>query len=497
MQKEIRLAQRLAVVGEIDHRGVDLGRLRLRLQPCDQRGQHMVGVEQRVVVGTGDRGVVALAQVIALAGRLEAAEALGVAAEIGRAVVAQHVQHDDAAALGAGQPLVQTGQQRLVEAAALGAQPRRVDLHHLLAGQAVADALAAGLVVAPQHVDAGPREHMQQRLAAADAVLVVVAPAHRREHARHRDLGVGAAAGGLREVDQAGHGRQLWRGLARMAVQAPVGRPCGLADDQHHPHRPSARAHARPRRGVQPDRLARPGRALEVGGDDAAGRPQHVGRRDQVAQLALVAHQRRQRPELDHHRRHQQHQRAEQPQPARQRRLRERAPAQRQPRQERDRQRGLQPQAQRQRRPDQLAGLGRIGAQRIAQHRRIEVDAEGPDEVGAARGDQDQQRRHRLEQPTVAQQAQHQEVQRQQRQRQRQAEAPGGRIAERAAGQRLAEEGGVGAEQQERADGQQQPFRRPRSAPGRRQPHRGCKSEEGEKIHAVDTSRAPDCAERR
>lgn len=70
--------------------------------------------------------------------------------------------------------------------------------------------------------------------------------------------------------------------------------------------------------------------------------------------------------------------------------------------------------------------------------------------------DQDQQRRHRLEQPAVAQQAQHQEVQRQQRQCQRQAESPGGRIAERAAGQRLAEEGGVGAEQQERADGQQQ-----------------------------------------
>ena len=412
-------------------------------------------------------------------------------------MVAQHVQHDDAAAPGAGQPLVQTGQQRLVEAAALGAQPRWVDLHHLLAGQAVADALAAGLVVAPQHVDAGPREHMQQRLAAADAVLVVVASAHRREHARHRDLGVGAAAGRLREVDQAGHGRQLRRGLARVAVQAPVGRPRGLADDQHHPHRPSARAHARPRRGIQPDRLARPGCALEVGGDDAAGRPQHVGRRDQVAQLALVAHHRRQRPELDHHRRHQQHQRAEQPQRARQRRLRERAPAQRQPRQQRDRQRGLQPQAQRQRRPDQLARLCRIGAQRVAQHRRIEIDAEGRDEMGAAGRDQDQQRRHRLEQPAVAQQAQHQEVQRQQRQCQRQAESPGGRIAERAAGQRLAEEGGVGAEQQERADGQQQPFRRPRSAPGRRQPHRGGKSEEGGKIHAVDTSRAPDCAERR
>ena len=412
-------------------------------------------------------------------------------------MVAQHVQHDEAAAPGAGQPLVQAGQQRLVEAAALGAQPWRVETHHLLAGQAVADALAAGLVVAPEHVDAGPREHMQQRLAAADAVLVVVAPAHRREHARHRDLGVGAAAGSLREVDQAGHGRQLRRGLARMAVQAPVGRPRGLAHHQHHPQGPGARRHRRARAGIQPDRLARPGGPPQVGRQHAAGRPDQIGRRDQIAQIAVVAHHRRQRPELDQDRRQQQQQRAQQPQRTPAQRAPERQPAQRHPPHQRRRQRALEQQAGQQRRADQLAGLGRIGAQRVAQHRGIQADAEGIDEMRTAGRDQHQQRQQRPQRAAMAQQAQQQEMQRHLRQRQRRAEQPALRLRRQPTLERAVQEGVIGAEQPEHADGQQQPFRRPRSAPGRRQPHRGGKSEEGGKIHAVDPSRAPDCAERR
>ena len=57
------------------------------------------------------------------------------------------------------------------------------------------------------------RQHVQQRLAAADGGLVVVAPAHGREHAGHRDLCVGAAARDVGEVDDRAAG-EFGRGVA-------------------------------------------------------------------------------------------------------------------------------------------------------------------------------------------------------------------------------------------------------------------------------------------
>src|SRR3546814_16119690 len=72
---------------------------------------------------------------------------------------------------------LQAGQQDLVEAALAVAQRRIRGIGHRLERKPVADTLAAGLVVAPQHLHARALEHVQQRLVAADLLRVVIVAA--------------------------------------------------------------------------------------------------------------------------------------------------------------------------------------------------------------------------------------------------------------------------------------------------------------------------------
>ncbi len=91
-------------------------------------------------------------------------------------MVAQWVQHYHAIAATGGYGGVQATQQDLVQAAFAVAQVGILRIIQRLHRQSLADALAAGLVVAPQGVDTGVLQHMQQRLVIADLLLVVVVP---------------------------------------------------------------------------------------------------------------------------------------------------------------------------------------------------------------------------------------------------------------------------------------------------------------------------------
>ena len=53
VQEQVVFAQRLAVVGDIQHAAVDL--LLIVAQQVNQGRQHVVGIENRVVVGVGYR----------------------------------------------------------------------------------------------------------------------------------------------------------------------------------------------------------------------------------------------------------------------------------------------------------------------------------------------------------------------------------------------------------------------------------------------------------
>ncbi|KAG1443351.1 hypothetical protein G6F57_018127 [Rhizopus arrhizus] len=122
MQEQALLAQRLAVVGQVDHRRVVVLQA---LQRADRLAQEVIGVQHGIVVAVGDLFARATADVTGIAGRGEAAECRRIALEVGRSMVAQLVQHHHpvtgfGAHLG-GQVL----QQDLIHAAAIGAQPRR------------------------------------------------------------------------------------------------------------------------------------------------------------------------------------------------------------------------------------------------------------------------------------------------------------------------------------------------------------------------------------
>ncbi|MCW0449713.1 hypothetical protein NB706_002547 [Xanthomonas sacchari] len=447
MQVQALLAQRLAVVGEVDHRRVVVGH---RLQRVDGARQQVVGVQQRIVVGVGDQFAAAVAQVGGVAGRGEAAERGRVALEVAGAVAAELVQHHHAVAgLGAhlrGQVL----QQDLVHAASVLAQLRILGVVQVLDLQAVAHALAAGLVVAPQRGDAGVLEHVQQRLVLADVALVVVVAAERREHARHRHLGAGAAGVHVGEVDHVALG-QLRRGLPCIAVEAPVLRAGGFA--QHHHQQPRLAAR-RTRGGLgvvlqrQFRRLARGAVGLEV----LPQRDQVVDRRGQVADLAMVAHHRRQVLERQHRSDAAQRQHAHQEAGADRQRLQRRTPDQPHPPQHQDRQRRVEQQRRDQRRGHQLARFLVVGGQHVAQHVRVQVDAVAVHVVRGERGGDQQHRQHRLGDAAPQQQAQQQAVHRQQQQEQRQRQLHVAAVA----AHRAAPEHAVAGQGEERAGRQRQ-----------------------------------------
>ncbi len=183
MQEQAVLAQGLPVVGDVDQRRVD--RVRACLQLCDRACEQVIGVEQCVVVGIGDLLHAAVAQFVAAAVGQELREAFRVAPEVRGPVIAEHVQYPDLRARRGRQACVEILHQPLVQTAPPVAGWAVRQRCHLLEGQAVAGALATALVVAPLHRNACACGHVQQRLLAADAALVVVPPAYRRKHAGH------------------------------------------------------------------------------------------------------------------------------------------------------------------------------------------------------------------------------------------------------------------------------------------------------------------------
>ena len=100
-------------------------------------------------------------------------------------MVAELVQHHDHVARVFFDLRLQSAQHRLVAAAVRVAEPALGAMFERFEGQPFADALAPGLVVAPEGRAAGVFEHMQQRFRMGDALLVVIAPPDGREHARH------------------------------------------------------------------------------------------------------------------------------------------------------------------------------------------------------------------------------------------------------------------------------------------------------------------------
>src|SRR3546814_8140822 len=79
-----------------------------------------------------------MAELLGIAGGGEAAERRRVALVVGRPVVAEHVQHDDAVAAVGPDPRLQAGQQDLVEAALAVAQRRIRGIGHRLERKPVA-----------------------------------------------------------------------------------------------------------------------------------------------------------------------------------------------------------------------------------------------------------------------------------------------------------------------------------------------------------------------
>ena len=92
------------MVGDVQQGGVDAAGARLQL--ADQQRQHMVGVQQRVVVGVDDLLACAVLQVLVFAGWREARERRRVAAKVRRPVVAQLMQHQHLRALRLREPSV-------------------------------------------------------------------------------------------------------------------------------------------------------------------------------------------------------------------------------------------------------------------------------------------------------------------------------------------------------------------------------------------------------
>ena len=384
VQVEALLAERFTVIRDEEHGGVQIALRRAQALPGG--GQQRVAVAQRVVEGVHHLGPLAAAQVIVPAGRFVGREVGRHPAVVGRPVVAQHVQHQQvcaALAAGALDGLGQSLEQRIVQAAsALTAQG--------LGGQPVTHAFAAALVVDPLRLHTGARQHVQQGLLAADARLVVVAPPHWRKHAGQRGLGVGAAGLHPGPAQQVGFGVQQRGGVAQAAVlelaMAPVGGAHRLAHHQHQQARARGLRPARTGPGVLADRLALTRDRDTLVQQRARQRPQRRRRHDLVAQRLVVAHQRRQHLVL----RQQQGdegQQGRQPQHDAETARRPQANlCQQQP----DRCRQAQA-MQQQVAVEQLARLGPVGVQCVAQHRRVEHAAELLGEVAAHPGHQGQQ----------------------------------------------------------------------------------------------------------
>ena len=236
-------------------------------------------------------------------------------------------------------------------------------------GDAVAHTLAAGLVVEPEHREAGGLQHIEQVL-----VLVVArlegALAQAGKHAGHRRQCVGAARLHIAPAQHFAR-RQFRRGVACIAVQREVVGARRFADDDHE--------HGRPRLPGVAGAQRRPGRdrhQLAAARDQRlerhhAGRVQAGDRIHHVAQVDVVAHQRRQFALQQQRSASSQRHGTEQQQPV--------APQLR-PQAHRRNTHAREPQRRQRRHPDHIEGqapaeqvtrLVRIGLQHVGDHRGV------------------------------------------------------------------------------------------------------------------------------
>ncbi len=291
---------------------------------------------------------------------------------------------------------------------AAGAQGRVLALAQVLEGDAVAGALAAGLVVPPQDPQACALQHIEKAFLGARASVAVVRAAQVGEHAGHRHRGLGTAGVHVGEVDQALLGLQPRVGLASVAVEAEVLRPRALT---HHQHGQRLARMALPQVGApgidgdRPQRLAG-GLGLALGVAD--GGADQVARGDLQAQFLVVAEQRGQPLVIGQRHPGEQRQAGERHQQLAQQLAWPRPVAHRRAPQQPDRQRAKQRQVDGELRRKQVGDLGRVGLHDVAQHADVHQHAVLGHEVGGAGGRQDQQGQRRLEQPAERQQGQRQ-----------------------------------------------------------------------------------------
>ncbi|MDT4856897.1 hypothetical protein FQZ97_913000 [compost metagenome] len=189
---------------------------------------------------------------------------------------------------------LQVLQEDFVMALAATAQGWVLLVAEVLLGDPVAGALAAGLVIAPAHRQAGVLEYVQQAFLAARLGGVVVAAAHVGEHAGHRHGGFGAAGAHVAECGDAGLVAQQRRGIAVVAEDAEVLRPRAFTYDQHRQRLALVGLPGRRLVGVGADLAQR-----RLGQDQllayiAVGSVQVVAGYHQQAQLVVVAKQRSQ-----------------------------------------------------------------------------------------------------------------------------------------------------------------------------------------------------------
>ena len=183
-------AQRFAVVGHIPQGGVGVF---LLAQKVDGGGQHVIDVENGVVISVAQGFLVAILNLVGVACGREFTQIIGVALIISGAVAAHGVQHNHAVGRHCLNFLRQPLEQHHIQAALAAALAFFGQFAHINMFDAVAHAFAAAVVFTPAGVKPHALQHIQQAFLMTGAVAVVIAAAHLGKHARHGNGGGGAA----------------------------------------------------------------------------------------------------------------------------------------------------------------------------------------------------------------------------------------------------------------------------------------------------------------
>ena len=358
--------------------------------------------------------------------------------------MASHLVHHQHHALGAllrrqgCQPLVEASQQHFVVALAAGAVLRIVQAGGVDVRDAIAHALAAArLVVDPQHRQARALQHVQQVLRIAVAVQEGVAR-EAGEHAGHGGRGAGAAGPGVAEGCHLRAG-EFRRRVARIAVHPEVAGAPRFAQHQHQQPRMAGgggdlRVHA--------DRQQR-ARTVLAADSDFGHRVDRIERVQQVAQLLVVAHGRRERLEAGQHQHHREADAHHDAARVAQRLLLPGVVPHRRPPDQPRGQHGAHQDGQRQPGREQGQRLVPVGLQRVGRHAAVDHDVVGPHEVAAQGRGQQQHDDRGLQQRTPREQAQDGEQDRGDHAGQREGQQPAPVGLQQAQGIQLAPQGHV------------------------------------------------------